>query len=169
MAHFTAGKKGLNLYEPRYYQTDQKIPKNLLIQMYTLEDQYRSSEHYQDLYSLKDDLGWFRDITVGLQIKVLMATGFLDRRGGEEETKRALDQYWAQRGIYSDDPDINQLTVYHRKDRSRAGSLKQHDIVPCVKLADRSGKEFTLYDYYEQLQLQSTQDRYLFIISGSVS
>jgi len=76
---------------------------------------------------------------------------------------------WSSRGHYADDPAFNELTVYQRKDRSRAGTLRAGDKMPNVPLNDRDGTQVSLSDYYDSLQSSHEPNRPLFIIADSVS
>lgn len=65
MAHYTSGKKGYYEYNtPNGEQIEGhvNIPKEKLIEILKLEDQYRASKEYQDKYSKKDDLQWYETI-----------------------------------------------------------------------------------------------------------
>jgi len=113
------------------------------------------------MYSKKDDLAWFRDVTLEIQTRALLESG-LDK----ENIKMALEMLWSTRGQYNDDPDVNQLTIYQRKDRSRAGALAPGGDMPNVPLQTLAGSETDLKTYCKSLK---NPELPLFLISGSVS
>lgn len=72
---------------------------------------------YHKTISERDDLAWIRDVTLLLQKKVLAEFGYNDEPG-----LRALHNARAQ---YLDDEEMNKLTVYQRRDRSREGKREK--------------------------------------------
>jgi len=74
--------------------------------------------------------------------------------------------------LYVDDPDVNQLTIYQRKDRSQRGKVHRFSAVPNVPLQKRDGTTINLHAYYDSLQNYAyigEPPRPLFIVAGSVS
>jgi len=160
MMHFTSGKNGYE-YHHGSNPPHIRIPKEKLIEVLKLEDIYRSSPEYQAKYSQKDELSWYRDVTIELQKRALLETG-LD----ESDITTGLSELWDARGRWQNDPEINQLTVYQRKDRSVRGILWKDSEVPNVPLYTMS-LELTSMSKY----CASVKDPQLpmFLIGGSVS
>jgi len=159
MMHFTSGKNGYN-----YYARDPsilRIPKEKLVEILKLEDSYRSSEEYQTKYSQQDDLSRYRDVTLEIQNRALLETGLT-----EAELETGLQELWSTRGSYEDDDEVNSLTVYQRKDRSRAGDLSNTSPVPNAPLRTLAGEETDLKTYCASLKNPHLP---LFLIGGSVS
>jgi len=162
MMHSTSGKNGYTYYTNPYGDAvGCLIPKDKLIQIMKLEDTYRSSEEFQQKYSEKDDLAWFRDVTIEIQKRAILFSGFDE--GRIEEGLKAL---WMARGVYAEDEEINQLTVYQRKDRSRAGNLINGSPMPNVPLQTLLGTVTDLKTYCANLKQPELP---LFIISGSIT
>jgi len=173
MAHYSSGKNGFQYYSELHIA---RIPDAKLKEIYILEDQYRSSKEYQDKYNEKDDLNWFQKVTLELQRRVLLETGILDRdilmteEEKEKCIKSGLEELWSSRQFIQNNPEFNQLTVYLREDRSRMGGLMKNETIPDVAISDRNGNTTTMCDYYKSLQkVDSRENRYLFLIAGSVS
>jgi hypothetical protein len=131
--------------------------KSILIR----EDELRASTEYQEKYNQQDDLTWFRDVTREIQMRALRENGII-----EEELNTALVVLNNARFDYKDDPEMNQLTVYQRLDRSREGSLKEQHKLPNVRLVDEEGKTVMLADIEAK---SASNGKALAIIAGSVS
>jgi len=159
MMHYTSGKNGYEYYQPR--PNCFRMGKGKLIEVLTLEEHYRSSEEYQLKYSQKDDLGWFRDVTIEIQKRALLESGF-----GEDELDNGLQALWSARGRFSDDPEANSITVYQQKDRSQRGALYDDSDMPNVPLVTLDGEKTDLVTYCGSLK---NPDLPLFLIGGSVS
>jgi len=87
----------------------------------------------------------------------------------EELIQNGLKELWQARSYYHEDPEVNKLTVYLREDRSRAGELKREELAPNVAISDRNGISVLTHEYYNSLQKDKIEGRYLFVIAGSVS
>eukprot|EP01127_Copromyxa_protea_P007248 TRINITY_DN1716_c0_g1_i1.p1 TRINITY_DN1716_c0_g1~~TRINITY_DN1716_c0_g1_i1.p1 ORF type:complete len:167 (-),score=20.11 TRINITY_DN1716_c0_g1_i1:657-1157(-) len=164
MAHFTSGKRGYVMYTNADGHLPIPIENSILYRILTLEDTYRASEEYQDMYSQKDDLSWFRDVTLALQQRALREAGFGVEWGIGVSEKAGLMSLWSARGALAGNPLYNQLTVYQRKDRSREGSLRNGDLAPAVTLYTQNHEPVDFLDYMSQFG-----DKPVFIIAGSVS
>jgi len=162
MLHFTSGKSGYMYYGTSMPAVRIRIPREKLMEILKLEDTYRASREYQDMYSKKDDLAWFKEVTIEIQKRALLETGL-----EIENLQQGLDALWRARGDFHSDPAINQLTVYQRKDRSRAGSMFDGCLVPNVPLQTFDGT-FTDLKTYCNSNFKNP-DLPLFLISGSVS
>jgi len=161
MTHMSSGKTGYNMYSDPPRSKTFNIPKEQIIEILRYEDKLRSSKEYQDKYSEKDSLAWFRDVTLEIQTKALLNSGI--RRG---DLAVALPELWSARGDYLDDPDVNALTVYQRKDRSRAGTLEPGCTMPNVSLWTMTSEITDLQKYISSFKNPNLP---LFIIAGSVS
>jgi len=140
MMHFTSGKNGYEYWD--HNEARFRIPREKLIEILKLEDKYRSSAEYQNKYSEKDELSWYRDVTVEIQTRALRETGLKPH-----EIPTGLLELWSARGRFDDDPDVNSLTVYQRKDRSRRGNLYQDSPAPNVPLYSMDLKLTSLHGY----------------------
>jgi len=159
--HMTSGKAGYNLYSDQPRIKLFHIPKEQLIEILRNEDQLRSSKEYQDKYSEKDSLAWFRDVTLEIQTKALLNSGI-----SRENLAVVLPELWSARGEYLYDPDVNTLTVYQRKDRSKDGTLYPGCTMPNASLWTMTGEITNLQKYISSFK---NPDLPLFIIAGSVS
>jgi hypothetical protein len=157
MFHSTSGKRGYGFYYVDGHIT--RIPKETLKKMLQREEELRKSKEYHETISQHDDLKWIRDVTVKLQKQVLREFGY-DTKLGRRTLNNARFQYL-------DDPEMNNITVYQRMDRSREGDLKNGYAVPNVKLSTMSGETVMLHDYIEKMQ--SGSDRLLVITAGSIT
>jgi len=68
---------------------------------------------------------------------------------------------------YRDDPEMNNITVYQRRDRSREGFLGVGYALPHVVLSTLDGEEISLHDYIKKIQGDS--GRPLVITAGSIT
>jgi len=165
MMHFTSGKNGYEYWRPHGVEDSSekrvRIPKAKLIEVLELEDKYRSSPEYQAKYSEKDELSWYRDVTLEIQKRALLETGL-----NEDEISIGLSELWEARGRWQWDPEVNQLTVYQRKDRSRRGELYESSDVPEVSLATMSHELTSLHAYCASV---TNPHLPMFLIGGSVS
>jgi len=82
---------------------------------------------------------------------------------------RALASLWSLRSECAKDPNLSNITVYQRHDRSTEGCLYKGLVAPDVSLSDRSGNEFSFYDYISKLNEQAGEKRPIFVIAGSVT
>jgi len=103
MRHFTSGKDGFD-----YYASDHLIPKEYLIPIMRREDELRASPEYQAKYTEKDELQWFRDVTLEIQTKAIEESNYLNYLVNQnvavypdKETalKFALQGLWGTRAI----------------------------------------------------------------------
>jgi len=158
MLHSSSGKRHFELYhEPTNY----KIPKGVMKAILIREDQLRASAEYQAKYNEDDDLSHFREVTRELQLQALREVGIVDA-----ELLDALVVLNNARFDYKDDPEMNQLTVYQRLDRSRQGTLKNESKLPNVPLIDEEGKSVMFADIEAE---SAAQGKALAIIAGSVN
>jgi len=158
MLHSSSGKSHFDLYhEPTNYRIAKDVLKRILIR----EDELRASEEYQTKYNQQDSLQWFKDVTQEIQFRAMRECGII-----ELELYSALIVLNNARFEFKDDPEMNQLTVYMRLDRSRRGDLKKDDKMPNVPLIAGDGATVMLAD----LEAKSAANgKALAVIAGSVS
>jgi len=156
MFHSTSGKDG---YGYRYVDYKIVIPKHIMKQILLREEELRMSPEYHEEISKLDDLKWIRDVTLRLQRRVLREFGY--------NTSTALVALNNARAMYLNDPEMNQITVYQRRDRSRKGDLFAGSTLPNVKLAALDGTHITLHEYIGKIQQEN--GRPLVITAGSVT
>jgi len=157
MLHSTSGKSFHELFNaPSKYQIPRDQMKRILIR----EDILRASNEIQEEYSMRDDLAWFRDVTENLQRRALQEEGV-----APSDVAEALITLHNARRVYQSDSEMNQLTVYQRLDRSRAGDLSEGEMCPDAALATLSGEPTSLLAYIATLPT----DMPLFIFAGSAS
>jgi len=158
MYHSSSGKEGFGAYvgSPVSYFTKEIIRKILI-----REDELRASDFWQSEYSKEDRLQWFEEVTHRIQIEALEDNGV----AAEELLTRGIDALRRARFRYKDDPNMNQLTVYMRNDRSREGSLLQGDDAPNVPLHTIEGTPIMLHEYIKNLN----SNKPLFVMAGSIS
>jgi len=156
MYHSTSGKSGFEAHAQwTNYEIDQDNLRKILIR----EDELRSSEEYQNLYTQNDSLQWFKEVTENLQMRALKENGITDVRG--------MTVLHNARFKYKDDPTMNNLTVYMRQDKSRRGSLRFNDLAPDANLCSLEGNNITLFEYMESLGERKQLP--LVLLIGSVS
>jgi hypothetical protein len=78
-----------------------------------------------------------------IQEQALREHGFEE----EEKLKQALSELHTARYRYRTNPEVNNLTVYMREDKSKKGTLKKDQILPQVTLCQLDGKKTTLYEH----------------------
>jgi len=117
------------------------------------------SPGYHELISQRDDLQWIRDVTEEVQKKILAEFGY-DRPEGRMALNYARYQY-------KEDPEMNQITVYQRQDRSTEGTLVVGCALPYTMLSTLEGEEISLHDYIKKIQGNS--GRPLVITAGSIT
>ncbi|KAL6074288.1 hypothetical protein QOT17_004319 [Balamuthia mandrillaris] len=176
MYHSTSGKCGFDYYHyegcPLNADGSYRlhIPREQLINILKLEEQYRFSEEYQQMYTeAGDSLDRLEEITEELQRRALQENGIAieDHEAGKNgQIPNALKAYRSIRGRLRHDEEISQLVVYMREDRSKRGTLAKGDIAPDAELLTLDGEETTLYSIMEQ-RVDNT--RPLVILAGSVS
>jgi len=158
MLHSSSGKSHFDLYhEPTNYS----IPKDVLKKILIFEDAARASAQYQAKYTEQDSLQWFRDVTREIQIAALIQNGI-----PAADVNQALVVLNNARFEFKDDPEMNQLTVYMRLDRSRRGDLRMGDKMPNASLVGDDGMTVMLAD----LEAKSAANgKALALIAGSAS
>jgi len=159
MYHSSSGK---HKYDYNYVKTSFTLPKEVLKQVLINEDKLRASPEYQSKYNENDNLSWFEQVTTDIQLQALRECGVTDLTNGLFVLRNA-------RVEFKDDPEMNQLTVYMREDRSRLGDLRENMPVPNVPLQTLDGETVMLKDYYDSLQRSDFPPRPLIIVAGSVS
>jgi hypothetical protein len=157
MTHSTSGKRGFDLYKN---STSCIIDRETLIKILKREDILRFSDEVQQQYTMAgENLKQIESVTADLQKKALAEFGFTD--------PEALIALHNVRFYYQNDPEINQLTVYMRKDRCIAGKLYNGCNAPNTTLFSLNGKKTTLFDYKNSIDPLS--ERSLVICAGSIS
>jgi len=171
MAHYTSGKNG---YFVNHFGSHIRFSNEQKGELLRDEQRLRDSDRYQELYSRKDDLMWFRDVTIMLQLECLQEIiedirniSQLNSPGEAED--RALKSLWSLRSDCREDPNLSNVTVYQKHDRSREGTLTKGVVAPDATLADRDGNKFSFYDHISKLNEQAGEKRPIFVIAGSVS
>jgi len=115
MYHSTSGKYG---FQPHWKPTFLTISKGQLRKIMIREEELRMSEVIQQQYTDSDDLTHLRDVTIALQRQALIENGI-----DISEIDEALSVLHNARFMYKNDPDMNNITVYQRMDRSREGDV----------------------------------------------
>jgi len=157
MTHSTSGKRGFDLYKN---STSCIIDRVTLIKILKREDILRFSDEVQQQYTMAgENLKQIESVTADLQKKALAEFGFTD--------PEALIALHNVRFYYQNDPEINQLTVYMRKDRCIAGKLYNGCNAPNTTLFSLNGEKTTLFDYKNSIDPLS--ERSLVICAGSIS
>jgi len=158
MYHSSSGKAGFDYYASP--SPSSNIPIDTMRDILIREDELRASQTWQDEYSKEDNLRWFEEVTYRIQLQALMDNGISEGR-----LNVGICALKSARFMYKDDPDMNQLTVYMRHDRSRKGSLQQGDDTPNVPLHTIEGTPIMLHDYIKNLNSKKP----LFVMAGSLS
>jgi len=118
------------------------------------EDKLRASDRYQNMYSEKEQLDWYRVVTKKIQLEALSSQN-LD--------ESYLFDLNSARQLYQNDPEVNKLTVYMRHDRSTRGHLREGDDAPDVPLLDLDLNPCRFADHL------ATRTKPLFLIAGSIT
>jgi len=87
---------------------------------------------------------------------------------GEAE-EHALNTLWSLRSECAGNPNLSNITVYQKYDRSCSGSISKGSLAPDVPLADRKGNKIFFYDYINDLNVRTGEKRPIFVIAGSVT
>jgi len=157
MTHSTSGKRGFDIYSQ---PTSCRIDKETLIKILKREDVLRFSDEIQQQYTMAgEDIKQIEAVTIDLQKKALAEFGFTD--------PEALVALHNVRFYYQTDPEINQITVYMRKDRCISGNLYNGCSAPNTKLLSLKGEPTTLFEYKNSIDPLS--ERSLVICAGSIS
>eukprot|EP01102_Stenamoeba_stenopodia_P008811 TRINITY_DN2576_c0_g1_i4.p1 TRINITY_DN2576_c0_g1~~TRINITY_DN2576_c0_g1_i4.p1 ORF type:complete len:177 (+),score=25.94 TRINITY_DN2576_c0_g1_i4:54-533(+) len=158
MRHFTSGKRGYRLYNPRL-KPRQDIPRDVLRNMLVFENGLRTSKEFQEKYSQQDDPQHFVQVTREIQERTLSQFGYsLD----------FLTVYQSSRALYQGDKALWSGVLYENYDISREGSLKEGCPVPDCRLYSlATAKETHLHDYLRSLSSDNTKP--LVIIAGSAT
>jgi len=136
------------------------IDRKTFIDILKREDILRFSDEVQQQYTMAgENLKQIESVTADLQKKALAEFGFTD--------PEALIALHNVRFYYQNDPEINQLTVYMRKDRCIAGKLYNGCNAPNTTLFSLNGEKTTLFDYKNSIDPLS--ERSLVICAGSIS
>jgi len=154
MYHSTSGKRGFDAF---FQHTDLKIDKEVLKTVLIREDQLRASEEMQQKYSMFDQLAWIRDVTREIQKIALQENGIDDPRGMIVLNNARFE--------YKDDPEMNNLTIYMREDKSTRGNLRVGDKVPDAFLRRLDGTEISLLEYLNN----RNSTRPTVLLAGSVT
>jgi len=189
MFHSTSGKYG---FEPHVVQTLAQFTREELIKVLIEEDSLRASQEIQDQYTnalmnfdwTTDDVEHYKnsqsqmfkdkmeivlerlaDITTQLQETSIWRHIPKEKINslGIQECLKVLRNARFQ---FQDDPEINQLTVYQRSDRSRKGNLMIGSQAPNILLNVINDK-MSNNSEVELLSLQ--QGKPLVLMCGSVS
>jgi len=158
MYHSTSGKRG---FDPFYKRTNYVIPKETLKKILIREDELRASPEMQERYSAYDSLNWIKTVTEQIQEMALHEFGFSDPEGGVVLNNA--------RFVYKDDPEMNQLTIYMREDKSRRGDLLVGDMYPNANLKRLDGSPISLHDYISSIRGALPSSRPLVLLAGSVT
>jgi len=130
--------------------------KNFLMTLLKREDEMRHSPEIQMLY----DKGWKEEGIPPTTIEINMQKQLLKEFGLDPEV--GLPIFQSYRSIYENDPDIKDLALYIKYDRSGAGSLRVGDNMPDVQLSTLDGQSVKLSDFVKP-------DRPLVLVGGSYS
>jgi len=142
-----------------YFTTDdywmgyfgKELDRTTLIQMLKREDELRKSDQTMALYSESDEWRHLINVTIGIQKQVLQEFGYSDD---------ALTEFHIQRAQYQKDPEICNLAVYIKYDKSSKGTLKEGSSIPKnIQLFDLQGQQTTLSNFLS--------DKPLVILAGS--
>jgi len=112
--------------------------KDFLLQILRKEDKCRHSPELQSQY----DEGWAKDGIPSTSIEEKMQANILSEFG--IDPKIGLPIFWSYRSIYENDPDIREVALYIKYDRSGQGSLRTGDLMPNVKLSNLKGETIPL-------------------------
>jgi len=82
------------------------------------EEELRMSEEIQQKYTESDDLAHLRDVTLALQKQAIIESGIT------LPMSDALNILHSARFVHQHDPDMNNITIYQRMDRSREGNVE---------------------------------------------
>jgi len=150
----SSGKHGFKLLSSvETHESNQRIPKEKLLEMLKAEVTMRCSKEYQTLYTQQDTAEWLLEVETKLQKQLLIDF---------DMTECSVSKYRSQRGLYKDDNDIRDAAIYIKYDRSFSGVLSVGDIAPDVGLVTLEEKKVTLY---ELMRLE--EEKPCVIIAGS--
>jgi len=163
MYHSTSGKKGFRAYQQPWEPPFLVIPKTQMKLILQREEELRASLEIQNQYTESDDLAHLRDVTIELQKRALRENGIK-----EEHLQQALNILHSARFTYQHDPEMNNITIYQRKDRSREGNVQMGlPIFDDIVVYNLEGKPVVLKRYIDELLSQNPLP--VLIFSGSVS
>jgi len=160
MYHSTSGKYG---FQPHWKPSFLTIPKWQLKKIMMREEELRMSEEIQQKYTDSDNLEHLRNVTINLQRRALLENGII-----EDQMEEALNVLHNARFMYQHDPDMNNITIYQRKDRSREGNVEMGlPIKEDITVYDLESKQVNLHQYVKDLVANDPLP--VIIFAGSVS
>jgi len=115
--------------------------KKFLIQLLKREDEMRHSQEIQKQY----DEGWAKYGIPPTSIEETMQKNLLLEFGIDPDV--GLPIFWSYRSIYGDDPDIRDIALYIKYDRSGEGNLRVGNSMPNVSLFTLDTKPIKLANY----------------------
>jgi len=120
------------------------------------EEELRFSKEYLEACEKAKNFDKIIELTVELQQKVLKEFGLNENRG--------LDVLNNARFEFKNDPEMNDLTVYMRQDRSANGNIseKVDETAPDVALLTLQGEPTTLQQYIKSLKSQEPKPSSVF-------
>jgi len=130
--------------------------KEFLMKLLKREDEMRHSPEIQRLY----DEGWEKEGIPSTSIEENMQKQLLSEFGIDPEV--GLPIFQSYRSIWEDDPDIRNLALYIKYDRSGLGTLREGNLMPDVTLSTMEGQIVKLSNYLKP-------NRPLVLIGGSYS
>ena len=147
------GEGALEVCVTRRVIRNESIPREILIKMYTRENELRCSPATQARYT-EHAIPFNSDVTSDLQRQVLQE---FDLPGSDE----ALRLYHSQRHHYRGDKEVRDVPLFIRHDISCEGALREGDPFVDVRLVHANGNS---------VQLQSfVKGKPLVIVAGSYS
>jgi len=156
MFHSTSGKRGFDPYHSETFGF--KIGRSDMKKILEREEELRMGMEYQEKISEKDDLEWIRSVTMELQIRVLNEFGF---------TERYLRSLNNARFSYKNDPEMNNITVYQRCDKSRRGDIRREGCCPNIEdLYRLNGSTTSLKEFLDEQLVSANQT---LILAGSIT
>jgi len=155
MYHSTSGKRG---FLPYIVDTMLQIEPSQMKKIFEREEELRMGTEYHDKISEKDDVKWIRDVTVALQEQVLAEFGY---------GKEYLVVLRNARYQYRNDPEMNQITVYQRCDRSKDGDIEHGGYYPNITNLFRLDGSNVSLDLF--IFEQANPAEHVLILAGSIT
>jgi len=126
------------------------------------EEELRMSEEIQQKYTESDDLAHLRDVTLALQKQAIIESGIT------LPMSDALNIIHSARFVHQHDPDMNNITIYQRMDRSREGNVEMGlKIFDDIYVYDLDSNRINLKKYITDLLAKEPLP--IVIFAGSVS
>lgn len=181
MMHSTSGKRGYEPYvrEPFILEAHDVISRDEMREILLAEERLRAGAEYQAaIDGTGYDLAKLSAVTREVQLRALrevlgearVPPGDRDGAGSDATADVLLGQLHGARQKYRGDPTMNQITVYQRHDRSRAGSLRVGHAAPDVSVVDAAtGLPRQLLSFMQSRGGGSASTKPLVLLCGSLS